>query len=110
MKNRPKQPFVPAERHESIRRDIIALLEAKILSAREISGEIRVPEKEVYEHLEHIRKTLNNKALQLIIRPSECTKCGFIFRKRDRLKKPGKCPVCKGESVQEPLFSVKAAQ
>jgi hypothetical protein len=33
-------------------------------------------------------------------------KCGFIFRKRDRLKKPGRCPVCHGEHIQDPLFSI----
>jgi len=38
----------------------------------------------------------------LMIVPAECKKCGFVFAKRDKFRKPGKCPVCKGESIQEP--------
>ncbi|MBA3060962.1 MAG: transcriptional regulator, partial [Nitrospirae bacterium] len=39
--------------------------------------------------------------------PAECAKCSFVFRKRERLKKPGKCPICRSEFIQEPLFLIK---
>lgn len=74
------------------------------LSARDISGRAGVSIDEVYDHLEHIRKSLGKK---LDIVPAECKKCGFVFRKRERLKKPGKCPVCRSESIEEPLFSIR---
>jgi predicted Zn-ribbon and HTH transcriptional regulator len=67
---------------------------------------VRISEKEVYEHLEHIRKTLSKRDRQLVIVPAECAKCGFVFSKRERVRKPGKCPVCKAESIREPLFSI----
>ena len=86
MKKRPKEPFVPVERHETIRRQIMDILAEKILSAKEISGQVRIPEKEVYEHLEHIRKTINKKEQNLTVTPSECIKCGFLFKKRERQK------------------------
>jgi len=107
LKKRPKEPFIPVERHETIRQKIILTLEEQTLSAKEISGYVGVPEKEVYEHLEHIQRTINKKGNNLIITPAECMKCGFVFRKRERLKKPGRCPVCYGEKIQEPLFSVR---
>ena len=107
MKKRPKEPFIPVERHETIRRQIMDILAGKILSAKEISGQVRIPEKEGYEHLEHIRRTMNKRGPLLTIIPSECMKCGFVFSKRDRLKKPGKCPVCKSEHILEPLFSIE---
>ena len=110
MKKRPKEPFVPVERHETIRRQIMDILAGKILSAKEISGQIRIPEKEVYEHLEHIRKTINKKEQTLTVTPSECLKCGFLFKKRERLKKPGKCPVCRSELIQNPIFSIKTGR
>jgi predicted Zn-ribbon and HTH transcriptional regulator len=107
VKKKPKEPFIPVERHETIRQKIVSVLEGQTLSAKEISSHVMVSEKEVYEHLEHIQKTLNKRERNLIITPAECKKCGFVFRKRDRLKKPGRCPVCRGELISEPLFSIK---
>ena len=106
-KNKPKKPFIPVERQVSVRKEIISVLEGQILSAKEISALVKVSEKEVYSHLEHIQKTINKRKQNLNITPAECRKCGFVFSKRDRLKKPGKCPICHGEFIQEPLFTVK---
>lgn len=107
MKRKSKEPFVPVERQETIRQQIISLLEGNTLSAKDISADIRVSEKEVYEHLEHIQRTINKTKHNFVIMPAVCKKCGFIFRKRERLKKPGRCPICRGELIQEPLFSVR---
>jgi predicted Zn-ribbon and HTH transcriptional regulator len=107
VKGKAKEPFVPSERQDTIRHEIIATIEGRTLSAKEISGIIRISEKEVYDHLEHVQRSLNKKEHVLIITPAECRKCGFIFRERKKLKKPGKCPVCRGELIQEPLFSIE---
>jgi predicted Zn-ribbon and HTH transcriptional regulator len=107
MKRKSKGPFIPVERHETIRREIISLLEGNTLSAKEISAHVGVSQKEVYEHLEHIRRTINKGEANLFVTPAVCKKCGFIFRKRERLSKPGKCPVCRNEVIGEPLFSIK---
>ena len=104
MRKKPSEPPVPAERHETVRQEIISLLEGETLSAKELSSTVRASEKEVYDHLGHIQK---NRSVKLRTVPAECRKCGFVFRKRQRLKKPGKCPVCKGELIKEPLFSIK---
>jgi len=106
VKSKEKEPFVPAERHETVRQEIVAALRGRTLSAKDISAEVRISEKEVYDHLEHIRKTVLKKDLHLEIYPAECVKCGFVFRKRERLKKPGRCPVCRSETIQHPLFSI----
>jgi len=76
-------------------------------SSKELSSVARISEQEVYGHLEHIRKSIATTGGQLHITPAECKKCGFIFSKRERLKKPGKCPVCRGESIQEPLYTIE---
>jgi predicted Zn-ribbon and HTH transcriptional regulator len=107
VKKKSKEPFVPVERRETIRQKIISLLAGKTLSVREISPDVGVSEKEVYEHLEHIQRTINKREHNLIVTPAACKRCGFVFRKRDRLKKPSKCPVCRNEVIQEPLFSVR---
>ncbi|MCC7201088.1 MAG: transcriptional regulator [Nitrospirae bacterium] len=105
---KPKEPLVPSERHETIRKQMIAILEGRTLSAREISGIVKIGEKEVYEHLEHIQRASRTNNYQLIVTPAECKKCDFVFRKRDRLKKPGKCPVCHSEAITGPLFSIRS--
>ncbi len=104
MKKKAKEPAIPSERHETVRQSIIALLESRKLSAKEISPEVSISEKMAYDHLEHIRK---KKELRLIVEPAVCRKCGFEFKKRARLKKPGRCPACRGESITEPLFSIE---
>ena len=107
MKKKAEKSFIPVERHETIRQKIISVLTVQPLSAKGISGEVKISEKEVYGHLEHIQQTLDKKGQSLIIIPSECRKCGFSFSKRERLKKPGKCPVCHSEMIQEPLFFIE---
>lgn len=104
---KPKLPPVPAEQHATLRQRIIESLTGVPLSAREISTEIGVPEKEIYRHLEHIRRSLQKENGHLKVTPATCKKCGFVFRKRERLHRPGKCPVCRGESITEPLFTIE---
>ncbi len=110
MKIRVKEPQVPVERFDTIRHRIVSLLAAHPATARHISAELRIPEREIYEHLEHIRKTMHTGNYRLLVRPAVCEKCGFVFRKRERLKRPGKCPICRSESIAEPLFAVVEAK
>jgi len=106
MKNKSKKPFVPVDRKETIRQEIISALQGRTLSVKELSGMVRVSEKEIYEHLEHIHKTLSKGGDILSVTPAECRKCGFVFTKREKFKKPGKCPICRSESIEEPLFGI----
>lgn len=105
MKNGPKEPAIPPDAHDTIRRKIADALKRAPCSARDLSIDLGIPEREVYGHLEHIRKTVHTGG-QLLIMPAVCRKCGFVFAKRERFKKPGKCPLCKNESIQEPRFSI----
>lgn len=107
MKEKPKEPVVPHDAHDTIRHEIIAELLLGPCSARELSPAVRIPEQEVYGHLEHIRKSILSTGRRLVVIPAECRNCGFVFAKREKLKKPGKCPVCKGESIREPLFMIE---
>jgi transcriptional regulator len=107
VKKRDREPPVPAERHETIRRQIMAFLQQRAVTALEISAAVRLPEREVYEHLEHIHMSLSRTGHPLVVIPSACRKCGFVFTKRDRMKRPGRCPVCRNEAIEDPLFSIE---
>ncbi len=91
----------------TIRRELLSVLAQGPRSVRDLSLEARIPEKEVYGHLEHISMSLQRTGQRFAVIPAECRNCGFVFSKRSRLRKPGKCPVCKGESIRDPLFSVE---
>jgi len=98
--------FKVPEETETIRRHIRTLLEEGLLTAKEISSAVRRPEKEIANHLEHLRKSLRSEGRRLSQVPAECRECGFVFRKRDRPKAPSRCPVCKGEAISDPSFRV----
>jgi len=75
-------------------------------SARDISRRLGIREKEVYEHLPHVEKSLGN-GVTLIADPARCLDCGFVFKKRTRFTSPGKCPVCKSEAISPPVYGIK---
>ena len=106
MKGNRKEPIALPARHDTVRREIIAALEEGAHSARDLSVVVGISEREVAGHLEHIKKTIAPSGHHLVIMPAECKKCGFVFAKRDKLARPGKCPVCRGESIRDPLFSI----
>jgi len=109
VRRRKKEAVVPEERYETLRHRIVGILKEEPLSGKDLSGMLRISERDVYEHLEHIRKTMNKGPYRLAVKPARCEQCGFVFTKRGRLKKPGKCPICRSESLQEPLFAVERA-
>ena len=100
------QSDLPAD-HDTVRQSIIHALEAGLLSALDVSGMVRIPEKEVAGHLEHIRTSLHRSGRTFVVQPAEWVKCGFVFEKRERFTRPGKCPVCRSESIHAPLFSIR---
>lgn len=102
-----KRPPAPGAAQETVRRRILALLEEGPRTSLEISAAVRIPEREVEGHLTHLRRSLRGSGRRLSHLPAQCRGCGFRFRKRDRLSAPGRCPVCRGESIADPSFRVE---
>ncbi|OEU74513.1 MAG: transcriptional regulator [Desulfuromonadales bacterium C00003107] len=100
------RPPVPVEQATTLRQQIVALLQRQTVSAKDLSMAIGLPEKQVYDHLEHIRRSFQQQRKTLRIEPARCKKCGFVFEKRQRFHKPGKCPACRGQAIEEPRFSL----
>jgi len=107
MKQTFKKPAIPRIAQETIRRAISELIGEQTFSALDISAEVRIPEKEVYGHLEHIRRSIHSSGALLQVTPAECLKCGFVFSKRDRLTPPSRCPLCRHEAILAPLFAIR---
>jgi predicted Zn-ribbon and HTH transcriptional regulator len=72
----------------TLRQKIISLLIDEEMSAREISGEVGISEKEVYGHLSHIARSVASRD------------------NRKRFTRPGRCPQCKKSHIQSPRFRI----
>lgn len=94
----------------TVRHTLAELLGDAPLSAREISALVHLPVKEIYAHLEHLRHTLQHSGGRLEVTPAACRACGFVFAKRDRLAPPSKCPLCRSETISEPLYAVRGME
>ena len=77
------------------------------LTAKELSGAVGIPEKDVAEHLAHLEKSLKPSGGKLVVLPAECLACGFIFKDRKRFTRPGSCPECRSTRIDPPAFRVE---
>lgn len=93
-------------KHQTLRQQMIALLHGGEWTVREISQELRIREKEVYGHLDHIGKSAAARGLVLTVIPCTCLDCGYVFAGRQRLTRPGRCPQCKGSHLEAPRFAI----
>ncbi len=92
----------PPERSQTVRESIRDVISGTSLDAREISGLIGIPEREVVEHLEHLARGRD----KLSVDPARCRACDFSFEKRGRTSRPSRCPKCKSERIAAPRFSI----
>jgi len=90
---------------QTIRQAMRDLLRDEPLSALELSRQLSIPEKEVYDHLQHLARA-PGEGLRFRIIPAVCRQCGFTFTKRQRLTPPSRCPVCRSQSLQRPRFAI----
>ena len=65
---------------------------------------------QLYNHIMHAAKSLRAKTRgreEIVMIPPRCIKCGYIFTKLRKAKKPSKCPKCKSERIEPPSFIIK---
>lgn len=101
-----RESQILSERLTTIRKEIIELLKSKELTVKDLSQVMGIPEKEIASHLEHIKKSLNKSGYEIDVVPASCTKCGFRFKKRESMKKPSRCPLCKSENVKSQVLRI----
>jgi hypothetical protein len=97
---------IPAEAEDTPRARLRSILQTGPATARELSQRAGIAEKEVLHHLEHLDRSLRARGEKLVVEPPTCLGCGFAFRERQRLAKPGSCPGCRGTRISPPRFSV----
>lgn len=90
----------------TLRQQIIELLSAEQQNAIEISQALSIREREVYEHLSHINRSLASQGKRLEISPYVCVSCDFTFKERHRFSRPSRCPRCKGGHIRMATYRV----
>ena len=92
---------------QTIRQMIVTLLSKHEMDARELSQELGIREREVYTHLIHVARSVKGEKKKLIVYPSQCLRCGYVFEERKRFTRPGRCPQCKKSHLTRPMFQIK---
>jgi transcriptional regulator len=87
------------------REEIGDLLTKEEKSAQELAYLFKVEMFEILEDLKHIKYSIRPNKLSVI--PAQCKKCGFAFKERSRVKKPSRCPKCRGEWILAATFGIK---
>ncbi len=90
----------------TIRQKMMELLRKEELDAHDLSQILSRREKEVYEHLPHIVKSLEAVGEKLTVHPYVCQTCEYVFRDRSRLNRPGKCPRCKEGAIRMATYEI----
>jgi predicted Zn-ribbon and HTH transcriptional regulator len=98
---------VSSDDERTIRQQIIDLLGAEEATLRDISQGVGIPEKEAVDHLVHIERSVRSQGKKLLEIPCCCLSCGFVFEKRRRFTKPGRCPLCRNTHMQPARFHIE---
>ena len=91
----------------TIREQLREALRGRPKTAFELSQALHQSEKEIVEHLVHLRRSLPRQGLALHVVPARCKACDETFADRDRLTRPSRCPTCKSERIEPPAFAVE---
>ncbi|MBU0991912.1 MAG: transcriptional regulator [Proteobacteria bacterium] len=94
------------ESNQTVRQQIVALLEESECSVRDISKAISVREKEIFGHLEHIHLSMKSRKEKLHVSPYHCQLCGFVFENRKKFTRPGRCPKCKKGRIEAATYHI----
>ena len=89
----------------TLRQAMKELLAEQPRSSLELSQLLSQSEKEVLDHLSHLARA-PGQGKRFQITPAVCKKCGFVFKKRGRLTRPSRCPLCQHQSISRPRFAL----
>ena len=77
---------------QTTRQRMVDLLTGSRLSSYQLAQLLGIPERQVEEHLAHVVKTVaRDRRKRFVLEPSACQDCGFVFRDRTKLSRPGRC-------------------
>jgi predicted Zn-ribbon and HTH transcriptional regulator len=95
---------------QTVRQRILALLSEKEMTARELSQYLGIREREVFDHLTHISRSVAAQGGRLTVLPLRCLSCGYVFEERKRFTRPSRCPRCKKSHIETPVYHLSLSR
>ncbi len=87
------------------RKQLLDILSGEPRSASWIAREMGLRRSDLDDDLRHALRSAESAGHRIEVTPARCKDCGFVFGP-ERLVKPGRCPVCKGSRLYEPMIRV----
>jgi len=87
------------------RQQLVQRLTQGPATVKGLAAELKLQVSSVVEEMEHVRRSLRDR--RLVLDPARCLSCGRVFRKRERLTAPSRCPDCRSENTTEPEFWIE---
>ncbi|MBI4605802.1 MAG: transcriptional regulator [Planctomycetes bacterium] len=75
-------------------------------SAADLARRLGMPMKRVISDLEHVRRSVRERE-RWAVRAAECLSCGFVFRERERIDAPSRCPECRSRDIRDARFEIQ---
>ena len=96
------------EADETTRQRIADALRAEPATPSALAVAFDLTPQAVLAHVEHVARSVegNGTGEQLLVAPPTCRECGFDDFD-ELLNRPSRCPSCKGESIEEPTFTIE---
>ena len=91
------------------RQQIAAILRHGGLTVPEMAQRVGAPVKAVLSDLEHVRRSVKGGE-KWVVCDAECLACGFVFKGRDRLNVPSRCPECRSEQIRDAAFEIQSGE
>ena len=95
-----------ADEDATTRERIAEYLRGQTAAAGTLANEFDITTDDAFEHVEHVAQSLEGSDEQLLVAPPECRDCGFAGFD-DRANRPSRCPECRSEAIEEPLFRIE---
>lgn len=88
------------------RQRIADALRERPMTASELSKTIGESTSAVYDHVDHVARSLDGSDESFLVAPPACRNCGFDGFD-DALNYPSRCPECRSERIAEPQFTIE---
>jgi predicted Zn-ribbon and HTH transcriptional regulator len=95
-----------ADADATTRQQIADYLREQTATPGVLASEFDITTENALSHVEHIAQSLEEDDEQLLVAPPECRDCGFNGFD-DRANRPSRCPECRSEAIEEPLFRIE---
>ena len=91
---------------ETTRQQIAAILREDPATASDLGESLSLPTPVVYDHIEHVSRSIGDDDGEFLVAPPACRECGFDGFD-DPINEPSRCPECKSERIEEPAFVIR---